>query len=145
MLRTIVLMVLVWLPGSLAAAEYLEPARGTVTRQALMDAIRPHAEWHLGAPIEFVVDDLRVAGNVGFAALSPQRPGGAAIDVFQTPMYRRGQMEPEIQDGIYMHILYLKSGSTWVAVHYSVGATDVWFSDPEFCRDYRRVIPEYCQ
>ncbi|MBZ0129292.1 MAG: hypothetical protein K8F59_09265 [Rhodobacteraceae bacterium] len=142
--RAVLWVVLVWLPASLAAAEYSEPARGTQTRQALMDAIRPHAEWNLGVPVEFVVDDLRVAGDVGYAELSPQRPGGAAIDIYQTPMYRRGQADPEFQDGMYMHVLYRKSGATWVAVHFSIGATDVWFSDPELCREYRAVIPEFC-
>jgi len=30
-----------------------EPQRGTDTRSALMDALRPHAEWMLGKPVEF--------------------------------------------------------------------------------------------
>jgi glucose/arabinose dehydrogenase len=40
----------------------------------MMDAIRPHVEFLLGAPVEFVIDDLRVVGKMGFARVSPQRP-----------------------------------------------------------------------
>ena len=66
--------------------------RGTALRAALMDAVRPHVEWRLGAPVQFVVRDLRVAGDVGFASLWPQRPGGAQIDLYQTPGYARGDL-----------------------------------------------------
>ena len=37
-----------------------------------MDAIRPHVEWQLGQPIQFVVGDLRVSGDVAFGVLNPQ-------------------------------------------------------------------------
>ena len=74
-----------------AAQSYSEPARGTATRAALMDAIRPHVEWDLGQPIEFVVEELRVA------------------------------------------------------VHHSMGATDVWFAAPDYCIEYVAVIPEWCK
>lgn len=141
----ILLISLLW-PGLLAAGDYSEPARGSATRSALMDAIRPHAEWNFGAPVEFVVDDLRVAGDLGYASLAPQRPGGMAIDLATSPMARMtgSGYDPEFSDGAYMHVLYQRSGSTWVAVHWSIGATDVWFSAPEFCRIWFQVIPEFC-
>lgn len=140
-----VLAALAFVPFALAAGEtYSEPARGTKTRAAMMDAIRPHAIWSLGAPVEFVVATLRVAGDIGFATLEPQRPGGAAIQFADTPMVRRGEADPEFHDGIRMHVLYQLSGETWVAVHWSIGATDVWFSDPELCAVFQPVIPEYC-
>ena len=47
------------------------PARGTQLRSDLMNAIRPAVEADLGAPVIFVVQDLRYAGNVAFAALDP--------------------------------------------------------------------------
>ncbi|MFT5006729.1 MAG: hypothetical protein ACI8YI_002357 [Paracoccaceae bacterium] len=54
------LMIFLLLPATVWAADelgddYVEPARGSETRRALMDAIRPHAEWNLAAPVEFVV------------------------------------------------------------------------------------------
>ena len=121
-----------------------EPARGTADRAGMMDALRPHAEWHLGAPVEFVVHDLRRAGDVGFASVWAQRPGGAEIDISQTPMARRGGYEPDMFDGSTLQALYRKSGNTWVAVHWALGATDVWYAAPGFCPEYHLVIPEIC-
>lgn len=127
------------------AQSYSEPGRGTATRAALMDAIRPHVEWGLGQPIEFVVEELRVAGDVAYGSLSPQRPGGGAIDLYNTPGSRRGEMEPEYMDGAHVAVLYRKLRETWVAVHHSNGATDVWFAAPDYCIEYAAVIPEWCK
>lgn len=128
-----------------AGDDYSQPARGTETRAALMDVIRPIAAWNLGAPVEFVVDDLRVSGDLGFAILYPQRPGGGKIDIRQTPMMQRGGVDPDFYDGVRMEILYQKSGATWVAVHWAIGATDVWWSDPELCAVFHAVTPEVCR
>ncbi|WP_164659772.1 hypothetical protein [Tropicibacter sp. Alg240-R139] len=122
-----------------------EPARGSQARSDLMSAVRPHVEWHLGAPVQFVVNDLRVDGDVAYGSLSPQRPGGAAIDVFSTPAYRRGSLSYEELDGLRFHVLYQKSGKVWVAVHWSMGATDVWWAVSELCAVWRPVTPEVCQ
>ncbi|MGK7752335.1 MULTISPECIES: hypothetical protein [unclassified Roseovarius] len=139
--RSLFTMLLVMLAGSAAAWE--EPARGSATRGALMDAIRPIAEWKLGAPVQFVVHDLRREGNVAFAGLTAQRPGGGAIDPRQTPAVARGE-----EDGSFdiseIFVLYKKSGDTWVAVHYSFGATDAWWSWEPLCREYRAVTPGAC-
>ncbi|MGK7651789.1 hypothetical protein ACSQ76_04990 [Roseovarius sp. B08] len=139
--RSLFTMLLVMLAGSAAAWE--EPARGSATRGALMDAIRPIAEWKLGAPVQFVVHDLRREGNVAFAGLKAQRPGGGAIDPRQTPAVARGE-----EDGSFdiseIFVLYKKSGDTWVAVHYSFGATDAWWSWEPLCREYRAVTPGAC-
>ncbi|WP_406648629.1 hypothetical protein QEZ52_06070 [Aliisedimentitalea scapharcae] len=129
--------------GALAQTWH-SPNRGTAERAALMDAMRPHAEWVLGAPVQFVVDDLRVAGALGYVSLSPQRPGGGQIDIRATPGFARGQLDADVMDGTNMHALYRRSGSVWVAVLWSVGATDVWFAAPEYCGIWRAVIPEYC-
>lgn len=120
------------------------PARGTAERGAMMDAMRPLAEWNLGAPVEFVVHDLRVDGRAGFASVTPQRPGGKAIDIRQTPMVRRDGMEPDYIEGVNLQALLMKEGQTWVAVHWAIGATDVWWADRRFCGQWGRVIPEVC-
>lgn len=127
-----------------AAMAWDEPARSTADRAGLMDALRPHAVWMLGPPVEFVVHELRRAGNVGFASVSAQRPGGGQIDISRTPGAARGQLDVEYMDGSSLQALYLKSGDTWVAVHWAIGATDAWFADPVFCPDYHTVIPEFC-
>lgn len=144
-MRWILAAALGLIAGTAIAEGWHEPARGSAERAALMDAIRPHAEWQLGAPVEFVVHDLRVAGPLGFASLYAQRPGGAAIDLYQTPAFRRGSLSPEEIDGASLQALYWRSGNTWVAVHWVIGATDVWWAEPELCSVWRAVTPEACQ
>lgn len=130
--------------GPAPAQGWTEPARGTATRKALMDALRPHAEWVLGAPVEFVVHDLRQAGDLAFASVYPQRPGGGTIDLWRTPAAQRGELDPDVMDGVGMQALYRKSGDTWVAVHFAIGATDVWYAYGPICAIWRRVISEAC-
>lgn len=129
----------------LAAQDWHEPTRGTPTRQALMDALRPHALWLLGSPVEFVVHDLRRSGDLAFASVSPQRPGGAEINLPETPGARRGELEPDYMDGVAMQALFYKSGQTWVAVQWALGATDVWYAYEPICAVWRAVIPEACE
>ncbi|TDK48051.1 hypothetical protein [Antarcticimicrobium luteum] len=145
MLRAALVMVLL-LAGPLSAQGWQEPQRGTALRAALMDALRPHAEWLLGAPVQFVVHDLRVSGDLAFASVSPQRPGGGEISLWRSPGYARGELHPEgMEGGATMQALYVRSGQTWVAVHWAMGASDVWYAYGPICAIWRRVIPEACQ
>ncbi|MFZ5961884.1 hypothetical protein ACOXXX_02945 [Thalassococcus sp. BH17M4-6] len=127
-----------------SALGWSTPDRGTATRAALMDALRPHAEWQLGAPVVFVVSDLRVQGDVAFGNLRATRAGGGEIDLYRTPDYRRGLIDPEYMDGPRYQALFRRSGDTWVAVHWALGATDAWWYNPEFCPLWQSVIPEVC-
>ena len=121
-----------------------EPARGTPLRADLLDAIRPHLEWNLGAPVEIVVHQLRVQGDLGFVSAHAQRPGGAPIDVMQTRMGRHPDFDPNFSDGTTIQALLQRSGRMWVAVHHALGATDVWYADPELCATWRPVIADVC-
>ncbi len=132
------------LAGSVAAQGWVTPERGSATRAQLMDAIRPHAEWMLGAPVEFVVNDLRLLGDHAFAMLVAQRPGGGTIDVLKTPMVARGEFDPYLADTPHIEVLYVKSGDTWVALHWAIGATDVWYAWEPICAPFRALIPEVC-
>lgn len=127
------------------AMAWEEPQRGTATRKAMMDALRPHAEWQLGAPVEFVIHDLRRAGDLGFAMVHAQRPGGRAINVPATPGFARGDVDMEGGDPTELQALYRKVGETWVAVHWAMAATDVWFAWGPLCREYRPVIADFCE
>ena len=126
------------------ALAYDTPQRGSGLRAALMDAMRPVAEWHYGPPVQFVVHDLRVSGDVAFASVTAQRPGGRPIVLGETPGYRRGELEAEF-DWNGMQALLQRSGKTWVPVHAVVSASDVWWSDPALCPTWRAVIPEFCR
>lgn len=136
-------LVIVMLWAGMAQA-WDEPQRGTATRSALMDALRPHIEWMLGAPVEFVVWDLRREGNIAFFSGWAQRPGGAEIDIATTPAARRGELDPEVGDGPTVQALYKLSGETWVAVHWGISATDLWYAWEPICAEFRVVIPEAC-
>ncbi|WP_136439679.1 hypothetical protein [Pacificoceanicola onchidii] len=120
------------------------PQRGSQLRADLMSAIRPHAEWILGAPVEFVIHDLRVSGDVAFAAMHAQRPGGIEIDLNTVPGALRGEYDPAFSDGSSIQALLQKSGNVWVATHHAIGATDVWWFWDAFCPVWHPVIPEAC-
>ncbi|MBP0481321.1 hypothetical protein [Sagittula salina] len=128
-------------PAPLAAWE--TPSRGTATRGALMDAMRPHAEWIFGAPLVFRVDELRVDGDVAFAMLDPLRPDGRAMT--QADL-RPGHGADDLFEfgGPSIQALYQRSGDTWVAVHWEIGATDAWWYWPPLCPVWWSVIPDAC-
>lgn len=144
-MRILLAVSLIFFAATSVMADYYEPERGTDERKAMLDAIRAHAEEQLGAPIEFMVYDLRAKGSIGFASLKAQRPGGGEIDLFATPGYAEKTIDPEFMDGTSMQALLRRSGETWVAVHWAIGPTDVWFAYGPFCRRYRGVIEDYCQ
>lgn len=138
-------LVLTLCASAATAQGYTEPARGTELRADLMDAIRPHAEWALGAPIQFVVRDLRVAGDVAFASLMAQRPGGGEIDMARTPQARRSGYDPNLDHEASIQALLRKSGDVWVAVHHGISPTDVWWSWDAYCPVWGPVLPEFCR
>ena len=141
-LKAAILIAALALPS--AAFSWTEPARGTDLRADLMDAVRPLAEWDLGAPVAFVVWDLRAEGNAAFASLMARRPGGAGIIMEQTPAAMRGEIDASVGDGATIQVLLRREGRMWVAVHYGIGATDVWYDHPDFCPLWSEVIPEIC-
>lgn len=135
------------LSGSAALAAdpvYATPERGSELRSNLLDVLRPLAEWSFGAPIEFVVGDLRVAGPVAFAAVTAQRPGGVPIDMTQVPLVQRDGENPGFVDGPSLQALLVRSGRMWVPVQHAVGATDVWYSYDGYCAVWAPVLPEFC-
>ncbi len=141
--RIIVAIILLVL--TLPAHAYESPPRGTALRADLMDALRPIAEWTLGAPVQFVVNDIRVSGNVAFVSVTAQRPGGVPINIRNTPLVLRDKIEPDMIDGTNIQALLQKSGRMWVPVHQETGATDVWYAWPALCPVWGPVLPETCQ
>ncbi|MEO1724169.1 MAG: hypothetical protein AAFR84_17420 [Pseudomonadota bacterium] len=124
-------------------AAFQEPAWGTPLRRALMDAVRPIIERDLGAPVRFVVRELRVEGDRGFGWLEPQRPGGRPILFEDTPLAGLIQNSDTI-DGTTVHAFYRRENGAWVVYEWSIGATDVWWSSADTCAEFAAVIPEYC-
>lgn len=131
--------------GTTAVGEqWHEPERGTQVRRDLMDAVRPIAEWQLGAPVQFVVHELRLAGDIAFGTLSAQRPGGGIIDLANAPASQRGDFYASDLDGALYNVFYKKSGDMWVAVEWTIGATDAWWAWEPMCRAFGPVIEEFC-
>lgn len=138
------ILFLVLIATSANAQSYTEPARGTDIRADLMDALRPNIEWDFGVQVEFVILDLRVSDDVAFASVKAQHPGGAAIDMSQTPAARRAEVVPEEGDGATAQALLQRSGRTWVAVHIGISSTDAWWYWDGYCPIWANVIPEVC-
>ncbi|SFJ72680.1 hypothetical protein [Celeribacter neptunius] len=135
------------LPMPVLAQDWHEPARGTAERARLMNAMRPLVEWHLGAPVEFVVHELRATSDHAFAIVSPQRPGGGEIDIDTTPMVRDLGDDPwyfKEVGGLDFIALMIREGDQWGIVEYSIGATDVWFGAQPFCREFPAILADYC-
>jgi hypothetical protein len=126
------------------SAPYSTPAPGSPTRGAIMDALRPLAEWAFAAPVRFVVTELRVAGPVAFAAVRVQRPDGTGIDLAESPLVTRDGEPLELVDGPRLEALLQRSGATWVPVHHAAGSSDVWYAWEGFCPRWGAVLPEYC-
>lgn len=121
-----------------AAQGAREPARGTPERAALMDAIRPLVEVRVGAPVEFVVVRLRVAGDWAFAILDPQRPGGGQIDPART-IYGE---DAEYIDGLRTYALLVQANGRWNIVDYAVGPTDAfWDGNPLYRQIPQGLLP----
>ena len=143
-MRWLLTMVPVLLWGASAAAQgWHEPARGTGERRALMDAMRPQAELIFGPPVEFVVSRLRVAGDLAFASVVAQRPGGGAIHIQATPGWQSGYFMPDA-DWTAGQALLRRTGSGWAVAAVYYGATDVWWAEPIYCDQFSAVIPEAC-
>lgn len=127
-----------------SAADYRTPAPGEQDRTDIIDSVRPLAEWAFGAPVRFIVEDLRVGDGVAFIAVAAQRADGSAIDVAHSPIVTRDALDPALVDGARLEALLQKSGRMWVAVDYSVGPTDVWYAFPAYCAVWKQVLPEQC-
>ncbi len=131
----VLMLVCAALAGS-AYAQTVTPPHGSALRTAVLDAVRPMVEAEVGAPVEFVVGDMRVLGEWALVSLTPQRPGGGAIEY----LYTRYQTAWENDMfGYTVSALLRRTPKGWLVYEYDLGATDVpWIG----WRDYYPVPPE---
>jgi hypothetical protein len=118
----------------------MTPAPGSALRRTLLNVLRPLIVADLGAPIEFVVNGIRVAGNRAFVQVNAQRPGGRPIDLTQTRLAQR--VEVGAIDGTRIEAFMVRRNGRWSVEEHSIGSTDVWYSDPRFCEHYSTVLPD---
>ncbi len=142
--RPVVIAALCALATPIAAQTYSEAPRGSETREDIIDSLRPQAEWSFGAPVEFMVGEVRVAQDVAFATVRAQRPGGEEIDIFKTPIALRQETDRQAGNGPTMEVLLQKSGRVWVPVHFGINSSEGWWYDPVYCPIWAAVIPEAC-
>lgn len=123
-----------------AWAEPRAVERGTELRPTLLNTIRPFAEQNLGAPVEFVVKELTVDGDVALGRLSAQRPGGGRIVIEETPMVVEYGENPAFIDGPEVEVFFVRNGGVWEVYEYAIGATDVWWIGFE-CDKFGTLLP----
>lgn len=102
-------------------AQIYEPARGTVERSAILDAVRPAVESETGGAVEFVVERLDVLTPWAYAILHPQRPGGVPITDFDV------LPDQDLRDGLTTFALVRRIEDRWVLIDFAVGPTDAFF------------------
>lgn len=130
MIRVLLICLTILSQAAPAAAQtFHSPGPGSAERRALLNAVRPEVERQLGAPVEFVVDTLRVGGGWAFAVLQPQRPGGGRISP------PRGA---EFYDGVTTYAVLRATGAGWSAAMVAVGPTDVPYV--VFCEEAPRGL-----
>lgn len=128
--------------AGLADADPIEPPVGSQERQEVLDTFRPLAIYDLGAPLEFVVLELMVDGDIAFARLMAQRPGGAEIDMTTTPMVRWRYADPYEFDGPRFEVFFIREADHWQIVDYGLGSTDVWWWQFR-CETFGTLLQEY--
>lgn len=108
-----------------------EPARGSAERRELLDAVRPLMEVRVGKPVEFVVGWMRSGSGWAFIQVSPQRPGGGAINLAHTTF----ASQADYMDGLVTYALLRFDYGRWNLVDFVVGPTDVfWQGDPLYAQ-----------
>ncbi|OAN82488.1 hypothetical protein A8B78_08550 [Jannaschia sp. EhC01] len=113
--------------GAVVQAMPFEPGPGSDLRRELLDTLRPLAAYDLGAPLVFRVLEISVDGDVAFARLIAQRPGGAEIDLSDTPMVAWRNVDPFEIDGPRFEAFFVRHNGHWQVVQYALGSSDAWW------------------
>lgn len=125
-------LLLVSLSAIASAQAVYSPAKGSVERRQVLDALRVPVERELKQKIVFVADDFKVQGNWAFVSGRPQGPNGSAPD-YRGTSYAEA-MEAGAFDNNFFALLR-KAGGRWRVVKYAIGCTDVCYLD--WWRRYR--------
>ncbi len=120
-------MIFLWVVSGAAAAQPVEPPRGSELRAELLDTVRPLVEYDLGAPVEFMVWEMSVDGDLAFARMRAQRPGGGVIDMETTPMVARRHVPMDLIDGPRLEVFFARTEGHWYVYEYVIGSTDAWW------------------
>jgi hypothetical protein len=99
-----------------------EPPRGSDERTAILDAMRPHVERDIGAPVVFRIERINREGAWAFVSATPQRPGSAPIDWSRT-RFAKAFANDMMSDAVL--VLLAREVGRWRVLEYALGPTDV--------------------
>lgn len=108
--------------AALGPAFAAAPQRGSPTRAAIIEAMRPLVEREVGAPVVLLVSAINVEGPFAFVSATPARPGGQPIDWSQT-RHARARAADAMSD--VTQALLTGEGANWTVIEFAFGPTDV--------------------
>lgn len=93
---------------------------GDPDRRAVLDELRPVLALSTRGAVEFRVSFIKTLRGWAHARVTPQRPGGAPIDIAET-IYAE---DAAMMDGLLTEALFRRQGDRWHLVVHVVGPTD---------------------
>lgn len=111
---------------SVFAQKVYTPEKDSKERKAILNTLRKPVEKELKQKIQFVVNELNVAGNWAFVSGEPQTTSGKMPDYSKT-VYNE-QVESDMFDNNFFALIK-KSGKNWKIVKYYIGCTDVCYAN----------------
>ncbi len=131
--RPFILVAIITLFAGLAAGQAVySPAKGSLERKAILDALRIPVERDLRQKIVFAAEHFNVSGSWAFVGGDPQTPEGGR------PNYRGTRYQEAVNADMFDNNFFAilkKTGGKWKVVHYAIGCTDVCYAD--WWRRYR--------
>lgn len=131
--RPFILVAIFTLFAGLAAGQAVySPAKGSLERKAILDALRIPVERDLRQKIVFAAEHFNVSGSWAFVGGDPQTPEGGR------PNYRGTRYQEAVNADMFDNNFFAilkKTGGKWKVVHYAIGCTDVCYAD--WWRRYR--------
>lgn len=116
----------IWAPvqASDTATDYHEPARGSVGRKEIIDAVRGPVSAEIGTSVVFDVARLRSDGTWAFLGATPLLPDGSPVDWAKTPF--ADAWADDMMSQTVWALLYRDPGG-WRVVDHVIGPTDVYW------------------
>lgn len=120
MLGSIALLLFVLLAPAAGAEKPRLLPPGDPDRRAVLDELRPVLALSMRGPVEFRVGFVKTLQGWVHARVTPQRPGGAPIDIAET-IYAE---DASMMDGLVTDALFRRRGDRWHLIVHVVGPTD---------------------
>lgn len=117
-----VLLLLVMVAHSSNAFALEHPPKGSLLRQAILDAVRPEVETQIVPGVEFRVTYIGVENGWAFVQAEPHRKGGGKLnpkDYFPNDWLH--------MDGLTVTAVLRLLDNRWTVMESHIGSTDAWY------------------